>query len=329
MDELINLYREWRDGFSRMAGQLPSWWPRAAAVVLLVLGALLPFAFAEASGFMTATIVSLAYVVMALGLNVVVGFAGLLDLGYVAFYALGAYCVGWFGSGFFFKENIHVLVSSVAGSLPGVHLNFLLILLAAIIVFTRDRRRDHRPADAAPARRLHRDRDAGLRRDHRRVRGQRHRHPHRRRYDADRRQPRHPGAGPALLPRHRTVHAAEPETLVLADLRDHADRPVRQPARARLAPGQGLDRAARGRGGGGLDGDPAGAHEARRVRDGGLVRRHVRRVPGRLRRPPSTRRPVRVHVLDLRAGDDHHRWPRIDLGRRCWERCCSPTSTTT
>ena len=52
----------------------------------------LPFFFSTASGFMNATIIALAYVVMALGLNVVVGFAGLLDLGYVAFYALGAYC---------------------------------------------------------------------------------------------------------------------------------------------------------------------------------------------------------------------------------------------
>ena len=34
---------------------------------------------------------ALLYIVLALGLNVVVGFAGLLDLGYIAFYALGAY----------------------------------------------------------------------------------------------------------------------------------------------------------------------------------------------------------------------------------------------
>ena len=38
---------------------------------------------------------------MALGLNIVVGFAGLLDLGYVAFFAIGAYTMGWFGSSFF------------------------------------------------------------------------------------------------------------------------------------------------------------------------------------------------------------------------------------
>ena len=31
------------------------------------------------------------YIMLALGLNIVVGFAGLLDLGYIAFYAVGAY----------------------------------------------------------------------------------------------------------------------------------------------------------------------------------------------------------------------------------------------
>ena len=38
------------------------------------------------------------YMIAAVGLNVVVGLAGLLDLGYVGFYALGAYTVAVFGS---------------------------------------------------------------------------------------------------------------------------------------------------------------------------------------------------------------------------------------
>ena len=38
------------------------------------------------------------YVMMALGLNIVVGYAGLLDLGYVAFYAIGAYTAAWLAS---------------------------------------------------------------------------------------------------------------------------------------------------------------------------------------------------------------------------------------
>ncbi len=42
--------------------------------------------------------VALLFIMLALGLNIVVGFAGLLDLGYVAFLAIGAYCVAWLAS---------------------------------------------------------------------------------------------------------------------------------------------------------------------------------------------------------------------------------------
>jgi branched-chain amino acid transport system permease protein len=131
MSELRAQLNEWRDAFQ---ARLPSWWSRALALILIAVAIVLPFFFAPASGFMNATILAFAYVVMALGLNVVVGFAGLLDLGYVAFYAFGAYCVGWFGSGFFYKAHVHVGVSHVASTLPGIHLNFLLILVAAVIV---------------------------------------------------------------------------------------------------------------------------------------------------------------------------------------------------
>ena len=46
----------------------------------------------------------------------------------------GAYSLGWLGSEFFSRLNVHVLVSPVASTLPGVHLNFLLILAAAAAV---------------------------------------------------------------------------------------------------------------------------------------------------------------------------------------------------
>jgi branched-chain amino acid transport system permease protein len=117
-----------------LGARLPPWWPRALAGALIAIGIVLPFFFSETSGFINATIISLAYVVMALGLNVVVGFAGLLDLGYVAFYALGAYSVGWFGSSFFFNSHIHVLVSGIAAKNAGIHLNFILILVAATVI---------------------------------------------------------------------------------------------------------------------------------------------------------------------------------------------------
>ena len=114
--------------------RLAPWWQKALVGLLIVIAILLPFLFGQTSGFMNATIIAVAYAVMSLGLNIVVGFAGLLDLGYVAFYALGAYSLGWFGSDFFFKAHIHVLVSGVAAHEIGIHLNFILILIAAALI---------------------------------------------------------------------------------------------------------------------------------------------------------------------------------------------------
>ena len=126
--ELRAQLREWRQAAARF---MPPWWARALAAVLIVIAIVLPFFFSTGSGFMNATIIAIAYAVMSLGLNVVVGFAGLLDLGYVAFFALGAYSLGWFGSDFFFKAHVHVLVSGIAAHEIGIHLNFILILIAA------------------------------------------------------------------------------------------------------------------------------------------------------------------------------------------------------
>ena len=47
---------------------------------------------------------------MALGLNIVVGFAGLLDLGYVAFFAIGAHVAAHFGSAFWANADVSLLV---------------------------------------------------------------------------------------------------------------------------------------------------------------------------------------------------------------------------
>ncbi len=108
-------------------------------LVLVIIGIVLvlPFFFDDGSPFIEDCTYALAYMIMALGLNVVVGFAGLLDLGYVAFFALGAYTIGWFASGHFSKADIHIFTSEFASSLPGIHLNFLLIIpLAALIAGT-------------------------------------------------------------------------------------------------------------------------------------------------------------------------------------------------
>src|SRR5437867_8150603 len=61
--------------------------------ILLGAGLLFPFVTSNA-GNVDAAANAFTYVVLALGLNIVVGFAGLLDLGYAAFFAIGAYGYG-------------------------------------------------------------------------------------------------------------------------------------------------------------------------------------------------------------------------------------------
>ena len=71
----------------------------AFALVAFVFGGLFPVIFNKADDFIQWGASSAAiYTLLALGLNVVVGFAGLLDLGYAAFFAIGAYTAGSFDS---------------------------------------------------------------------------------------------------------------------------------------------------------------------------------------------------------------------------------------
>lgn len=75
---------------------MPERWPRflrAAAIVAIALAlAILPFVVGtQGNAWVRIIDFALLYVMLALGLNIVVGYAGLLDLGYIAFYAVGAY----------------------------------------------------------------------------------------------------------------------------------------------------------------------------------------------------------------------------------------------
>jgi branched-chain amino acid transport system permease protein len=122
------------------SGRVPPWAEKAAIPIFFIVVAGLPFFFGSGSPFIEDATLALAYTVMALGLNIIVGFAGLLDLGYVAFFAIGAYTIGWFGSGFFAfvkgEKGLHIATSGIADKLPGIHMNFLLILVAAVILTT-------------------------------------------------------------------------------------------------------------------------------------------------------------------------------------------------
>jgi branched-chain amino acid transport system permease protein len=76
----------------------------------------------------------LIFVMMAVGLNVVVGYAGLLDLGYVAFFAIGAYTCGWLASGHFQQVHFHLGSAGISRDLNGIHVSIWLVLIAAAVV---------------------------------------------------------------------------------------------------------------------------------------------------------------------------------------------------
>jgi branched-chain amino acid transport system permease protein len=71
--------------------------------------------------------------IMAIGLNIVAGFAGLLDLGYVAFYAFGAYTAAFFASPHFGGLSF-VLFSNTAAGAPGIHLPFWIIVPLGMLI---------------------------------------------------------------------------------------------------------------------------------------------------------------------------------------------------
>lgn len=95
--------------------------PRLAWLGIVLIGAALialPFALSQI-GTTWVRIANLAilFALLSLGLNIVVGFAGLLDLGYIAFYAVGAYCYALLASPHF-----------------GLHLPFWVILPIGALV---------------------------------------------------------------------------------------------------------------------------------------------------------------------------------------------------
>jgi branched-chain amino acid transport system permease protein len=127
--------------FTNRARTDKTWWLAGA---LIVLGMLYPFIvdslqeipvigdFVPRTGSM---VVMLVVTTMALGLNIVVGYAGLLDLGYVAFYAAGAYVAGWLASQQFENVTFH-LFSTVPDGQTGIHISLWFVLIAAWVFTT-------------------------------------------------------------------------------------------------------------------------------------------------------------------------------------------------
>ena len=95
----------------------------ASAVALLILPLLLQ-SFGNA--WVRIADMALLYVLLALGLNIVVGYAGLLDLGYVAFFAVGAYMYGLLAS-----PHLTDVFPALAAAFPdGLHMPLWVIIPA-------------------------------------------------------------------------------------------------------------------------------------------------------------------------------------------------------
>ncbi len=113
---------------------------RVLAVAGASVAVALPLLVGEGSTVLDNAILAAAYVMAALGLNMVVGFAGLLDLGYVAFFAIGAHVTAMVASTYWADaaggNGVAVLVGEPTAGMPGIHVNFLLVLVLAVVAAT-------------------------------------------------------------------------------------------------------------------------------------------------------------------------------------------------
>ncbi len=89
--------------------------------LLFIAGLILPFVIGKY--WLTVMILALIYVLLGLGLNIVVGLAGLLDLGFVAFYAVGAYMFAlgsqYWGIGFWTALPLAAACAALFGGILG------------------------------------------------------------------------------------------------------------------------------------------------------------------------------------------------------------------
>jgi branched-chain amino acid transport system permease protein len=104
-------------------------WRRTLTIYGIAIVAFLLFPLVTQSATGSTVLVGVAadagvFVLMALGLNVVVGFAGLLDLGYAAFFAIGAYTYGMLASDQLASSPLH----------HSIHLSFWLLLFVGVAI---------------------------------------------------------------------------------------------------------------------------------------------------------------------------------------------------
>ena len=128
-----------RKAWRRLPSRAQSWIP---GLVLLAFAALYPILYedwlssmslpvVQAWPSVSTAVIMIVFIMMAVGLNIVVGYSGLLDLGYVAFYAVGAYTAGWLASGQFQQVRFHLGSVGISTDQQGIHINMWLVLVCA------------------------------------------------------------------------------------------------------------------------------------------------------------------------------------------------------
>ncbi len=133
---LINLYtykREQKTGFQSSIGQSIGNFldtkGTQIAISAIIFSIVFPFLPFTDRYLMDIGIMMLTYIMLGWGLNIVIGLAGLLDLGYVAFYAVGAYSYALFAIHFGWSFWICLPIAGVFAAMFGVLLGFPVLRL--------------------------------------------------------------------------------------------------------------------------------------------------------------------------------------------------------
>jgi branched-chain amino acid transport system permease protein len=138
MPNLRDRLSRWVYSVRRRYRELPTAVRFAIVLALFAVAALLPYFMpylSARSNYWVAIILKIGLgALMALGLNIVVGFAGLLDLGYVAFFAIGCYTYAIMTGAVRFTLAQREHLPNTLDLLPEFHMYFWLIFFAAMAV---------------------------------------------------------------------------------------------------------------------------------------------------------------------------------------------------
>src|SRR5260370_16839822 len=132
---IVELLRQWWGPVGTIRAVPPSIQPtlalarRGIAPVLLIFTFLVPVIFYDQRYILDLSIQILTYVMLGWGLNIVVGLAGLVDLGYVAFYGVGAYSYALIATNFGLSFWVCLPVSGILACFWGVLLGFPVLRL--------------------------------------------------------------------------------------------------------------------------------------------------------------------------------------------------------